>query len=184
MENYFEFYDLPVKYHLDTAELRKAYIARSREHHPDFHQLSEADKQDESLDQSSLNNAAFNALKDNMKRLEHILQLYNFLDDNKENLTDVQPEQMFLMEMMELNEAVEDAGKKNDDGALNKALEKNQAELADNGAKIEELMSAFDAPVKKRPQTDTLRDAFRHYLERKYLLRLNDLIHTFVQAEE
>lgn len=184
MENYFDFYDLPVKYHLDAAELRKAYIARSREHHPDYHQLSEAEKQDESLDQSSLNNEAFNALKDDMKRLEHILQLYNFLDANKENLTDVQPEQMFLMEMMELNEAVEDAGQKNDESALNKALEKNKKELDENSSGIEELMRAFDAPVKKRPQTDTLRDAFRLYLERKYLLRLNDLIHTFVRVEE
>ena len=67
MINYFKHFGLPVRLNLNQAELRKLYYHNSRKYHPDFFTLENNAKQDEVLRLSTLNNEAYNVLKDDDK---------------------------------------------------------------------------------------------------------------------
>ena len=73
-------------------------------HHPDFFTLDGIEKQMEALEVSTLNNKAYNTLKDFDRRLKYILEEKSVLkEEGSNNLP-----QEFLMEMMKVNEAVMD----------------------------------------------------------------------------
>jgi molecular chaperone HscB len=73
--DYFTFFGFPRKLDLDTAALEKEFYALSRRLHPDL--FGQADDQERawSLEQSSMLNDAYRALKDPVKRTEYLLRL-------------------------------------------------------------------------------------------------------------
>jgi molecular chaperone HscB len=73
--DHFERLGLPRRFDLDPAELERQYLARSREVHPDFHQLGGEAEQRASLELSSALNAAYTTLRDPFRRAEYLLQL-------------------------------------------------------------------------------------------------------------
>lgn len=98
--NYFKFYELPVHYNIDQKKLRKLFLQKSKEFHPDFHGFESDAEQLAVLEKSSLNNEAYKVLKDDQSRLKYILEQKNMLGESvKNNLP-----QAFLMEMMDINE--------------------------------------------------------------------------------
>lgn len=99
---YFELFGLPVSFHIDTADLRKRYLKLSRETHPDFHSLSSDLEQAAALDRSTRITNAYNVLRDEEKRMKYILLQKGLLEE--EARVQLRPE--FLMEMMDLNEAM------------------------------------------------------------------------------
>jgi len=103
MENYFKFYNIPVSFHPDPAEVRRIYYANSKKYHPDFYTLESEEKQAEVLNLSSKNNKAYELFSNPNALMQYILELKGVL--NKEKNDALPP--MFLMEMMELNEKIE-----------------------------------------------------------------------------
>ena len=98
--NYFEFYNLPVHYNIDQKKLRRLFLKKSKEFHPDYYGMDAAEDQAAMLEKSSLNNEAYKALKDDQSRLKYILELKEMMGEQaKNNLP-----QSFLMEMMDINE--------------------------------------------------------------------------------
>lgn len=73
--DYFSVFALPRKLALDTKALERAFYRRSREVHPDRFANAPAVKQQWSLEQTSLLNDAYRALKDPIARTEYLLQL-------------------------------------------------------------------------------------------------------------
>jgi molecular chaperone HscB len=73
--DYFTFFGFPRKLNMDTAALEKEFYALSRRLHPDV--FGQADEQERawSLEQSSMLNDAYRALKDPIKRTEYLLRL-------------------------------------------------------------------------------------------------------------
>jgi molecular chaperone HscB len=102
--NYFELYDLPVSFHPDQAVVKQQFYALSKKYHPDFYINESAEKQEEVLELSTLNNKAFQVLKDPQKVLQYVLTLKEVIAEG-ENYT---LPQSFLMEMMDVNEAIMD----------------------------------------------------------------------------
>ena len=102
--NYFEFYDLPISFNPDQEIVKQKFYALSKKYHPDFYINEDQAKQDEVLELSTLNNKAFQVLKDPQKRLHYILQLKNQLGEEENYALP----QSFLMEMMDVNEALMD----------------------------------------------------------------------------
>lgn len=102
--NYFELYHLPVSFHPDQNVVKQQFYALSKKYHPDFYINENAEKQEEVLELSTLNNKAFQVLKNPQKVLQYVLELKGLISEG-ENYT---LPQSFLMEMMDVNEAIMD----------------------------------------------------------------------------
>ncbi len=73
--DYFTFFALPRKLHLDTALLEREFYELSRKLHPDLCARADKREQEWSLEQSSLLNDAYRTLKDPIRRTEYLLRL-------------------------------------------------------------------------------------------------------------
>lgn len=100
--NYFEFYELPVSFSPDQGVVKKKFYALSKAYHPDFHVNESEERQREILDLSTLNNKAFQTLSDRNKLVPYVLELYGELSEGEK----YDLPKAFLMEMMEVNEAL------------------------------------------------------------------------------
>ncbi len=94
MQDYFAWFGLEESFEIDSSALKRAYLLKSREVHPDINHG------DDQLDLASLNNEAYKTLKNTELRLRYLVDRYDKGVEG-ENLS---PD--FLMEMMELNEAI------------------------------------------------------------------------------
>ncbi len=102
--NYFELYSLPVSFHPDQNVVKQQFYALSKKYHPDFYINESLEKQEEVLELSTLNNKAFQVLKSPQKVLQYVLELKGVISEG-ENYT---LPQSFLMDMMDVNEAIMD----------------------------------------------------------------------------
>lgn len=102
MQTHYERLGLPGRFSVDPAELERAYLARSREVHPDYHALS--GDRDES--ESAALNEAYSTLKDPFRRAEYLLQLHH----GDATPAAVPQSPAFLMRAMGLRERLEEAG--------------------------------------------------------------------------
>jgi molecular chaperone HscB len=163
--NYFEFYGLSVKFHLDETDLRKRYFNLLKTNHPDFH-INNPLKYEESLLSSSINNEAYKCLSDFYARANYILSL-KYLDF-EETLPPA-----FLMEMMEINEEIEH---------LKSTDREKIADILNNVALIEK--SIHDDLYLNSKKADHLEIEDEHILKaikigllkHKYILRLKETL--------
>ncbi|GAB4091682.1 Fe-S protein assembly co-chaperone HscB [Flaviaesturariibacter terrae] len=104
--NYFELFGMPVQLQIDKDTLRRRFFELSRQHHPDYFAQEGSKVQADVLERSAQLNKAYKTLGDDDERLKYLLQEKGLLQpDEKYALA---PD--FLMEMMELNESVAEAG--------------------------------------------------------------------------
>jgi molecular chaperone HscB len=143
--DYFSVFDLPRKLGLDTKALERTFYKKSREVHPDRFARASAEKQQWSLDQTSLLNDAYRALKDPIARTEYLLRLegVTVAEDEaagKQEKKNAPPE--LLAEVFELNMQLEEirmnAKMGEDDPQLRADLEAAQAQFEGQLAKIDE----------------------------------------------
>jgi len=131
-KNYFELFDLPVSFEVDQETLSLRYRDLQRAVHPDrFASASDQEKR-LSVQQAALINEAFQALKSPLPRARYLLELNGItLDDNDTNM-----DPSFLMEQMELREALADVRGKDDPfGELNSLrdrIESKERELVES----------------------------------------------------
>ena len=99
---FFELYELSIRFVLDENALKRKFYQLSKEYHPDFYTLESEEKQQEILELSTLTNEGYQVLSDADKRMKYILTLKNILDEEGK----AKIPQEFLMEMMDVNEAL------------------------------------------------------------------------------
>lgn len=171
MTDYFEFYGLPVSFNPDQGLVKKKFYEFSKQYHPDFYINESEEKQAEVLELSTVNNKAYQVLTDPQKRLHYILELKGVLTEGENYVLP----QSFLMEMMDVNEALMDM-------QIDPDVEKLSA-LKDEVAGIEKaisdeiisLTSGFDAQTEAE-QVKLLASVKDLYYRNKYLLRIRDSI--------
>ncbi|MFM2267322.1 MAG: hypothetical protein RL757_763 [Bacteroidota bacterium] len=176
MENFFEFYDLPVSFGMDAALLKKKYLINSRKYHPDFHTLASEEQQAEILALSTRNNAAFKTLSDGDLRMAYILELYGLLGDQQQNETMPQD---FLMEMMEINEALMELEFDFDKTAFERIkndINNLQSTIYEN---IKTDFDAFDNNPDEAERKKNAKKIKNFYLKSRYLLRIQKTLSTF-----
>lgn len=164
---YFEFYGLTPKLGVDTADLKRRFYQKSRELHPDFHSMEDEETQAKTMDLAAFNNKAYHTLRDPSKRIQYVLQQKNLLAEEGENKLP----QAFLMEMMDLNEALMDV--KMDPTPEGTASVKDQiAQLRDelDGS----IASLFDLEQLEDLSADDWSALHDHHLKTKYLERLEE----------
>ncbi len=131
-KNHFELFELPLSFEVAQETLALRYRDLQRAVHPDrFAHASEQEKR-LSVQQAAQINEAFQVLKSPLLRARYLLELHGLpLDD-----TNTQMEPSFLMEQMELREALAEVrGKSDPFDALNRVrddIESRERELIQN----------------------------------------------------
>lgn len=172
--NYFEFYDLPISFDLDENLVKKKFYELSKKYHPDFFVNDSEAKQQEILELSTLNNKAFQVLSNPKKRTEYILQLQGILIEGEK----YQLPQAFLMEMMEVNEAVMELEfAEGGVAAITISEQVNAIEEALNREFVH-LTTSFESQSESQ-RAETLKEVKDLYYRQKYLLRIRDSLDRF-----
>ena len=172
--NYFEWFGLPISFNPDQAVVKKKFYELSKKYHPDFYINQPVEVQDEMLENATVTNKAYQTLSKPELFLPYVLSLKGLLQDGEQ----VQLPPDFLLEMMEINEALMELEFDADTQKL-AALEAEVAQLeAAISDEFEQYARNFDALSDENQQASLLKikDA---YFRQKYLLRIRDSLNRF-----
>ena len=89
--NAYELFGISPKFNIDVAELRKKFIDLQLNHHPDL--------KGDDIEASAFINESYNTLKDKYSRFSYLLGLIHTEEEPK-------LDNMWLMEMMDLNDTI------------------------------------------------------------------------------
>ncbi|HKG05470.1 MAG TPA: Fe-S protein assembly co-chaperone HscB [Pedobacter sp.] len=169
MIDYFAFYGLPVSFNPDQGLIKRKFYEFSKKYHPDFYINESEGKQAEVLELSTVNNKAYQVLSDPQKRLHYILEFRGILTEGENYVLP----QSFLMEMMEVNEALMDM--QFDPDAERLAALKKEVAAIEQGIsnEIAALTASFEQENETR-QSELLAAVKDLYYRNKYLLRIGD----------
>ncbi len=175
--NYFDFFEIPVSFLPDEAELKRKFLQNSKKYHPDFFTLESDEKQEETLELSTLNNQAYHTLSDFDRRMKYILELKGVLKEEGKN--DIPQE--FLMEMMEVNEALMELEFDFDEKKFEEV--KNKINLLEDQLyqAILPYLEAFEAHENDLDQLEIVKDFF---LKKRYIWRIQENLDRFAPASK
>ncbi len=158
--NYYELFDIPFSPIVDHTYVSKKYFELQKKYHPDFFTHATEEEKEMMLQTSADINRAYNIFRQHDQALEYFLKEKGVVEaDEKYTLP---PD--FLMEMMELNEAL---------------TEEDEATVR---TKVEAAEAALDTKVKrvlnKRTADsfapDDLQELKACHFKKKYLKRILD----------
>lgn len=155
--NYFELFDIPVSFKVDRNALSRKYFELQRKYHPDFYAQESAVDKEDALEMSSKVNKAFNTLKNEDETVKYILQLNDLLEEEEK----YQLSPAFLMEMMELNEALLEG-----DEDIAKRLDQINNDI------YEVVKPVLEADSPALPDREGLLQVKNYYYQKKYLNRI------------
>ncbi len=173
MANYFELYEIPVTFHPDQAVVKSKFYELSRKYHPDRFAQAGGTALAEAQILAALNNDAYKTLKSSDATMAYILKQYELLQDEEKYALP----SAFLMEMMDINEAISDYETNPENADAHSMAENSlneQLEMWENGALL--LTTRFDNGDHSHDLLLKIKD---QYFRKKYLLRIRERINTF-----
>lgn len=177
MTNYFELYELPETFRPDAAAVKSKFYELSRRYHPDRYAQADDATRAEALRMAAINNDAWKTLGNSDATMAYILKLHGLLEE--EEKYSLPP--AFLMEMMELNEAVSQYEMEADNAQLKEqALQAIQEQKAAWQAGVQPLIEKYDAEGGDKALLLQVKD---YYFRKKYLLRIQQRIDTFATRQ-
>ncbi|HUM16175.1 MAG TPA: Fe-S protein assembly co-chaperone HscB [Candidatus Nitrosotalea sp.] len=190
MSDYFTVFGLPRKLTVDAETLQRRFYDLSRQHHPDFHQGAAADRQAETLAQSALINRAYRALRDPLPRVEYLIALEEGREVREGATDKPKAPRDLLEEMLEVQEALEEAKAEGMGGEAAKRLREERARLegryeAEAGA-IVARAGEWDRLVDEGGDRKALLEWFKQRLATRAYLRtvIDDLSEALGEREE
>ena len=171
MTNYFELYHMPETFHPDQVEIKSRFYELSRLYHPDRFAQAGEEELAKAMRMSAMNNEAYKIFRNPDATMAYILKQHGLLEDEeKYNL----PSE-FLMEMMDINEAISDyeAGNTTARDMAENSLNE-QLELWDDATRV--LVGRFEEGDKSNALLLQIKD---QYFRKKYLLRIKERIDSF-----
>jgi molecular chaperone HscB len=157
---------LPRRYEIDLRQLESRYRELQKALHPDRHAGAGASQRRMSALKAALVNDAYRALKDDLRRAEALLALYGAATAAGDQREDPQ----FLLEMLELREALSEA--RQSDDAKRVAELSAQVEAMQRSTR-DELCAAFEALAEAATSAE-LQPAQRAVGRLKYFRRFLD----------
>jgi molecular chaperone HscB len=130
--NYYELYQITEPLEIDKVALRQRFMALSKQYHPDRTITASEEEQTHALQQMEIVNVAYKILQDESKNLEYYLQLKRIISTDEAYALP----NTFLMETMDLNEAIMDAKLEQNSVALNNISTNIQSEIDEHTAKL------------------------------------------------
>jgi molecular chaperone HscB len=159
--NYFELFEMPVTLQINGEELSKKYFELQKKYHPDFFSNADEQEQTEVLEKSSAINKGYKIFRDADETIKYVLQLRNLLED--EEKYELPPD--FLVEMMELNEALSEV----DDSSLEE-METKMSQLEKHlYEQVQNIIEYFNDEITTNEQLLLVKD---YYFKKKYLKRI------------
>jgi len=172
MVNYFELYGLPVSFSPDQSLVKKKYYELSRQFHPDRFTQGGAAAMDEALKMSAQVNEGYKLLTDQDTTMGYVLRYLGALDD--EEKYNLPPN--FLMDMMDLNEAVSEAEMDPTEDNLELAIGNLKQQMEELEAELKELTEKYTEGADHHSLLLEIKDA---WFRKKYLLRIKERIAKF-----
>lgn len=172
--DYFEFYGIPQSFNVDESAVKRKFYELSKTYHPDFYINHSEEKQQEILELSTINNKAYQVLSNPTKLLEYLLQLHGHAIEGEK----YQLPQEFLMEMMEVNEALMELEFEPDTIVLE--ITAKQISTIEEGLKVElDRLTAMFGDLNEDDKESLLLRIKDIYYRQKYLLRIRESLNKF-----
>ncbi len=175
-QSYFEILHQPETFGIDQEAIKKSYYKASRAYHPDFFTMGGPEEQLRANQMSELINEAYKTLSDPMLRTGYILRRQGVLVEGDKTELD----QAFLLEMMEINEAIfaaQEEGNAESWQEVNQQIAVFEDSLTSRGS---QAMSDYDQLVtiegKLSSDISNLEIIKEYYLKRRYLDRMKSII--------
>jgi molecular chaperone HscB len=159
--NYFELFDIPEALAVDKSQLARRYFELQKKYHPDFFTGAMEDEKAAVLEKSAMVNKAFKTFQNTDATIQYVLQLKGLVED--EGKYALPPD--FLMEMMELNEALTEDGQL-PDGLL----------AASENALYESVRPIVEGYSPNGTTPAELAQLKEYFYKKKYLLRIKERI--------
>lgn len=173
--NYFDFYNIPISFKVDKNQLKKTFYKNSKKYHPDFFTLESEEKQQEILELSTKNNEAYEMLTDFDKRMKYVLELKGILSEEGKNKIP----QDFLMEMMDINEAIMELQFDFDKTIFEKAKSDTQELENQLFREVESIVENYDDTNATEAELNSLKN---YFLKKRYLFRIFENLNKFAAA--
>jgi len=168
---FFQFFDLPVCFVLDEADLRKRYLSNSKKFHPDFYTLESSEKQAEILQLSSLNNEAYRTLSDFDQRMKYILEEKGLLVEGQNEIP-----KNFLLEMMDINEQLMELEFDFEQSIFDAVKQEVESQEQEIWGEVKDLVEGYS---EEKTSPEELNQIKNFYLKKRYLLRIKENLSTF-----
>jgi molecular chaperone HscB len=172
--NYFEWFGLPISFNPDQAVVKRKFYELSKKYHPDFYINQPLEVQDEMLENATVTNKAYQTLSKPQLFLPYVLSLKGLLQDGEQ----VQLPPDFLLEMMEINEALMELEFDVDTqkfAALEAEVTQLETAISDE---FEQYALNFES-LPDENQAENLEKIKDAYLRQKYVLRIRDSLNRF-----
>ena len=158
--NYFELFGLPAAPSVDKTLLAKKYFELQKESHPDFFTQGTEAEQEDAVERSASINKAFNIFQNEEKTIEYFLQTVDMFETGEKY--SLPPD--FLMEMMEINEALTEG----DMDAVVKQVKEYETALLEE---VKPVIAGYDPAHTSQEHLLKLKE---YYYKKKYLKRILD----------
>lgn len=174
-ETYFDILGVERKYHLAAEDLERRFHERSRLLHPDKHMKADPQTRVKTALATSQLNQAYRALKDPIRRAEHLLEVEGYKISDERSGHKVSP--AFLMEIMELREQLADAKAEGNHAAVGALADQVKVRRAEVMSEADDGFSKYEAGDKA--ELGKVADAL---IAERYLRRFLDEVEAFEDA--
>ncbi|MEX2221456.1 MAG: Fe-S protein assembly co-chaperone HscB [Candidatus Rokuibacteriota bacterium] len=190
MSDYFTVFGLPRKLGVDGEALQRRFYDLSRQHHPDFHQGADPEHQAEELGRSALVNRAYRALREPLARVEYLIALEEGREVREGATDKPRAPRELLQEMLEVQEAIEEAKAEGLGGAAGSRLREERRRLEERYASEADAVVAgsadWDRVVDESGDRRPLLEWFKQRLATRAYLRtvIDDLSDALGERED
>ncbi|HUS01372.1 MAG TPA: Fe-S protein assembly co-chaperone HscB [Chitinophagaceae bacterium] len=159
--NYFELYEMPLILQIDKKYLQEKYFELQKKYHPDFFSNESEAEQADMLEKSSMINKAYKTFQNDDETIKYVLLLKELMEE--EEKYQLPPE--FLIEMMELNEALTDVD--------HSSLEETETKISQLEKHLyDQVQNIVEYYNEDRTTDEQLLQVKDYYFKKKYLKRI------------
>lgn len=159
---YFDLFEIPVQLIIDKSSLPHKYFALSRKYHPDYSVNESPEAQAEALEKSAMLNKAFRTFQEPDETIKYVLQLKGLLEEEEK----YELPSDFLMEVMEVNEALMDAEGEEDKIKIKQVIDNLQREIYES---VEKIVESYKEGVTSKEELLQVKE---YYYKKKYIDRV------------
>lgn len=165
--SFFDLFEIPVQLKVEKSALPHKYFELSRKYHPDLFVNADPEEQAMALERSALLNKAFRTFQNPDETIKYVLQLKGLLEE--EEKYDLPPS--FLMEVMDINEALMEAAGPENRASLLGSIDELQARIYEP---VQAIIAGYRDGIS--PEKDLLL-VKEYYYKKKYIDRIRQQIH-------